>query len=91
MWSQGLVELPREIRDALGLEPGSCLEIRVEDGRIILQPIPNDGLSSDAEAWQDDRQPGLPGSPREGIERPREFYDRIARHKDFREILKRLA
>ena len=90
--SKGQVELPEEIRDALGLQPGAYLDVRVEGGRIILQPIPDEGSSTISGA-NHGQEPGDTSGDhrREGIERPREFYDRIAQHKDFREILKRLA
>lgn len=36
----GRVVVPRKIRDAAQLEPGSELEVRLENGAIILEPAP---------------------------------------------------
>jgi AbrB family looped-hinge helix DNA binding protein len=33
------VTLPKEVREALGIKIGDLLRIRVEDGRIILEPL----------------------------------------------------
>ena len=38
--SKGQIVIPKEIRDALGIKPGSILNIRVEGKRIILEPAP---------------------------------------------------
>jgi len=39
--SKGQIVIPKEIRDALGIRPGSILNIRLEDKRIILEPAPS--------------------------------------------------
>lgn len=31
--------IPRQVRRALGLVPGMRLSVRVEDGRIVLEPV----------------------------------------------------
>ncbi|ACB07601.1 AbrB/MazE/SpoVT family DNA-binding domain-containing protein [Candidatus Korarchaeum cryptofilum] len=31
--------IPKGIRDALGIRDGTLLEVRVEEGRIILEPL----------------------------------------------------
>jgi AbrB family looped-hinge helix DNA binding protein len=36
--TKGQVVIPAEIRHALGVEPGTCLLARVEDGRIVMVP-----------------------------------------------------
>lgn len=36
---RGQVTLPAEVRRALGLKGGDSLEVGVEDGRIVLQPV----------------------------------------------------
>ncbi len=36
--SKGQVVIPKEIRDALGIKPGSILNVRVEGKKIILEP-----------------------------------------------------
>ncbi len=36
----GRVVVPRKIRDAAQIEPGSELEVRLENGAIILEPAP---------------------------------------------------
>jgi len=38
--SKGQIVIPKEIRDALGIKPGSILNILVEGKRIILEPAP---------------------------------------------------
>lgn len=34
---RGQVVIPKEARDALGLKPGSRLQLRVEDGRLVIE------------------------------------------------------
>lgn len=34
---RGQIVIPKEARDALGLKSGSCLQLRVEDGRLVLE------------------------------------------------------
>ena len=36
--SKGQIVIPKEIRDALGIKPGSILNIYVEGKKIILEP-----------------------------------------------------
>lgn len=36
--SEGRVPIPTHLRDRLGIEPGSTLELFVEDGAVILSP-----------------------------------------------------
>ena len=38
--SKGQIVIPKEIRDALGIKPGTVLSVHVEGGRIILEPSP---------------------------------------------------
>jgi len=38
--SKGQIVIPKEIRDALGIKPGSILNIRLEGKRIVLEPAP---------------------------------------------------
>ncbi|WP_457637714.1 AbrB/MazE/SpoVT family DNA-binding domain-containing protein [Oceanithermus sp.] len=35
---RGQITLPAEVRKMLGLEPGDALVVRVEEGRIVLEP-----------------------------------------------------
>jgi AbrB family looped-hinge helix DNA binding protein len=35
----GQITLPQEVRQALGIDRGSVLELRVEEGRIVLEVI----------------------------------------------------
>ena len=37
--SKGQVTLPKQIRDALGLRPGSEVEFELEEGRVILRKL----------------------------------------------------
>jgi len=36
----GRVVVPKALRQALGLQPGSAIEMRVSDGRIEMEPAP---------------------------------------------------
>ena len=36
--SKGQIVIPKEIRDALGIKPGSILNVHVEGKKIILEP-----------------------------------------------------
>ena len=36
--SKGQITLPKDMRDALGLEPNDTLMLTVDDGRLILTP-----------------------------------------------------
>jgi len=36
--SAGRLVIPRELRRAAGLEPGMALELRVEDGAVVIEP-----------------------------------------------------
>lgn len=38
--SAGRIVIPRDVREAAGLEPGVPLEIRVHDGRVEIEPMP---------------------------------------------------
>jgi AbrB family looped-hinge helix DNA binding protein len=37
--SQGRISLPKEIREALGIDEGSVLEVRVEGNKIIMEVL----------------------------------------------------
>ena len=39
VYKKGIVVLPKSIRDALGIDEGTLLRIRVEDGKIVLEPL----------------------------------------------------
>lgn len=39
MTTKGQVTIPREIRDALGLESGAQLDFEVEGNRIVIHPV----------------------------------------------------
>lgn len=44
--SKGQVTLPKSVRDALGIEPGTEVDFAVEEGRaIILKRVPVERLS----------------------------------------------
>lgn len=34
---RGQIVIPKEARDALGLKPGARLQIRIEDGRLLIE------------------------------------------------------
>ena len=35
------IVIPKTVAEALGIDEGSRLELRVEDGKIVLEPIPD--------------------------------------------------
>ena len=35
------IVIPKRVAEMLGIEEGSRLEMRVEDGRIVLEPVPD--------------------------------------------------
>jgi AbrB family looped-hinge helix DNA binding protein len=37
--SKGQLVIPKPVRDALGLEVGTRLQVLVQDGKIVLEPI----------------------------------------------------
>ncbi len=37
--TKGRVVIPSKVREALGLEPGTRFRVRVDQGRIVLEPI----------------------------------------------------
>lgn len=39
MTTKGQVTIPREIRDALGLESGTQLDFEIEGNRIVIHPV----------------------------------------------------
>ena len=41
MGSKGELFPPKEIREKLGLKPHSRVIYKVEDGRLIVEPVPN--------------------------------------------------
>ena len=38
--SKGEIFPPKEIREKLGLRPGTVIDIKVEDDRLIVRPVP---------------------------------------------------
>lgn len=38
----GRLVIPKAVRDAAGIEPGTPLEVRFRDGRIEIEPVPLD-------------------------------------------------
>lgn len=36
---KGRVLIPKHVREVLGIDEGSTLKLRVEEGRIVLEPI----------------------------------------------------
>ena len=34
---RGQIVIPKEMRDAMGLKPGARLQIRVQDGRLLIE------------------------------------------------------
>lgn len=37
--SRNTLTIPRELREALDLEPGCALEMDIEDGRLVVTPV----------------------------------------------------
>lgn len=42
--AKGQVVIPKEIRRALGIKPGTKLHVRVKDRKIVLFPLPDDPI-----------------------------------------------
>lgn len=40
--SAGRLVIPKAVRDAAGISPGTPLEVRFRDGRIEIEPVPLD-------------------------------------------------
>lgn len=56
--SKGQITLPKKVRDALGLVPGSQVEFAFEDGRVVLRrQIPPEVF----ERWEGYLRGKLPG------------------------------
>jgi AbrB family looped-hinge helix DNA binding protein len=36
---RGQITLPKEVREKLGLRPGDVLLLKVEEGRLVLEPV----------------------------------------------------
>ncbi len=51
MSSRGQVVLPQSIRESLGLEQGTVFEVRVEEGKIVLQPLSTPSRGKDWRRW----------------------------------------
>lgn len=34
---RGQIVIPKEVRDAMGLKPGAKLQIRIADGRLLIE------------------------------------------------------
>lgn len=39
------VVIPRRVRTAVGLRPGQAVTVEVEDGRIVIRPVPDDPIA----------------------------------------------
>jgi len=37
--TKGQIVIPKPVRDAAGLKPGSLLQVTLEDGKIVLSPV----------------------------------------------------
>jgi AbrB family looped-hinge helix DNA binding protein len=44
--TKGQVVIPAEIRRAVGLEPGQKVQVVVEDGQVVLKPLPRDLIAA---------------------------------------------
>jgi antitoxin PrlF len=55
---KGQVTIPKHIRDALGLTPGSRVEFTVEDGRVVLRKSSKRSKRSGAKPDRFDRARG---------------------------------
>lgn len=71
--SSGRLVVPKQLREAAGLEPGMPLEIRLHDGRLEIEPGPRKVRLE----WHDDvlvAVPEEPGEPltQEVVERTRQ-------------------
>jgi AbrB family looped-hinge helix DNA binding protein len=75
---RGQIVIPKEARDAMGLKPGARLQMRLEDGRLLIEKkvqlnlqrwvghAEDDGLSS-AQALAELRGRPVPWQPGEAV------------------------
>ena len=55
--SKGQVTIPKELRDRLGIEPGTLLEFEAEQGRLVARKVrPSDPSAKWAGAFADGRR-----------------------------------
>ena len=52
MSERGQTVVPKEVREALGLKPGSSLTWSVEDGVVTVRPMPDDPIEASIGALQ---------------------------------------
>ena len=79
---RGQIVIPKEARDAMGLKPGSRLQMRLEDGRLVIEKkvqldlarwvghAEDDGRSS-AEALAELRGRPVPWQPEDAAPAPK--------------------
>ena len=39
VYRKGIIALPKSVREEAGIEEGMLLEVRVEEGRVVLRPL----------------------------------------------------
>ena len=44
--SKGQIVIPKEIRDQLGVKPGSLVELKFVNGHIVIRPLPQDPVAA---------------------------------------------
>ena len=42
--AKGQIIMPKEIRDKLGIKPGSVLSVRLVDDHVEIRPLPDDAI-----------------------------------------------
>jgi AbrB family looped-hinge helix DNA binding protein len=63
--SKGRIVLPQEVRESLGITPGSEVDIREEDGKAVVEPEDNpeqiiERMEELIDGISDDRHPPTP-------------------------------
>ena len=49
--SEGQVLIPKAIRDALGIQPGTLLNAEAKDGAVVLRPVAKERRLREIRAW----------------------------------------
>lgn len=72
--STGMI-LPKPILDALGLSSGAKIDVRVEDGKVIAEPVKRKVREGWEESAREIGAAGLTDEERDWLDMPSDFDD----------------